>query len=94
MRLSWQATVLNYLARLLVSLTFVAIVLVFSVAHAIPVAIIWGILLVVFLSYWITVNVKTEKRVLEIGKHLLVTLIMIVLSRYVGLLIAARFPQA
>ena len=94
MKLSWQATVLNYLARLLVSLTFVAIVLVFSVANAIPVAIVWGILLVALFSYWITVSVKLEKRALEIGKHLLVTLVMIVLSRYVGLLIAAHFPQA
>jgi hypothetical protein len=72
----------------------VAIVLAFSVAHAIPVAIVWGILLVALFSYWITISVKLEKRALEIGKHLLVTLIMIVLSRYVGLLIAAHFPQA
>ena len=94
MRLSWQATLLNYLARLLVSLTFVTIVLVFSVAHAIPVAIVWGILLVALFSYWIAVSVKLEKKALEIGKHLLVAVIMIVLSRYVGLLIAAHFPQA
>jgi hypothetical protein len=94
MRLSWQATVLNFLARLLVSLSFVAIVLVFSVAHAIPVAMVWGILLVVILSYWITLSVKLHNKTLEVGKHLLVALIMIVLSRYVGLLIAAHFPQA
>ena len=94
MRLSWQATLLNYLARLLVSLSFVAIVLVFPVAHAIPVTIIWGNLLLVLLSYWITVSLKLEKKALEIGKHLLVALIMIVASRYVGLLIAAHFPQA
>jgi apolipoprotein N-acyltransferase len=94
MRLSWQATVLNFLARLLVSLSFVAIVLVFSVAHAIPIAMVWGILLVILLSYWITISVKLDNKALEVGKHLLVALVMIVLSRYVGLLIAAHFPQA
>ena len=95
MRLSWAATALNFLARLLVSFSFVAIVLLFSVVRAIPVAIGWGLLLVVLLSYWVTASAKpaTSNRALEIGKHLLIALIVIAASRYVGTLIAGYFPQ-
>ena len=93
-RLSWQTTALNFLARVLVCLSFAAVVLIFSVAHAIPVAVVWGILLVVLLSYWGTARARMDNRsrALQIGKYLLIAVAVMVASRYVGILIAAHFP--
>jgi len=89
-RLSLLTTVLNFSARLFVCLSFIAIVLVFSTSHAIPVAVVWGLLLLVLLSYLITKVNKTNS-IIEISKHVMVAVIVIILSLYVGGLIAARF---
>jgi len=84
------ATALNFASRLLVSLSFVAIVLIFSIARAIPVAIVWGLLLLTLLSYIITKS-NQENSLREIAKHVLVAVIVIALSRVVGTLIVERF---
>ncbi len=89
-RLSLLSTVLNFGSRLLVSLSFIGIVLGFSTSRSIIVAIVWGLLLLVLLSYLITRNNK-ENSVLEIVKHILVAIVVIILSLYVGSLIAANF---
>ena len=89
-RLSLFAATLSFVSRLLVSLSFIAIVLVFSIRQAIPAAIVWGLLLLTLISYLITRSRK-EPSVLEILKHLLVAVAAIALSRYAGSLIAQHF---
>jgi vacuolar iron transporter family protein len=90
-KMSLLATALSFLARLVVSLSFVAIVLVFSVSQAIPIAIVWGLLLLTLISYLITKSRNRGSCIHEIGKHLLVAVIVIALSRYVGDLIGRYF---
>ena len=89
-RLSLLATALSFVSRLLVSFSFIAIVLMFSISKAIPAAIVWGLLLLTFISYLINKNRKNPS-VLEILKHLLVAVAVIALSRYAGDLIAKHF---
>lgn len=89
-RLSAFATMLNFTARLLVSASFIAIVLFFSTSTAIALAIGWGLFLLIVLSYFITLNNKVRS-VPEIVKHVLVAVVVIILSRWVGNLIAAHF---
>lgn len=89
-RLSLLATVLNFTARLIVSLSFIGIVLLFTTARSIPVAIVWGLLLLVLLSYLITKTNKSNS-IAEIFKHVMVGVVVVALSRYVGGLIAAWF---
>ena len=89
-KLSSLATVLNFLSRLLVSLSFVAIVLILPTSQAIIVGILWALLLLNFVSYLITRR-NRENSILEIAKHVLVALIVIALSRWVGSLIAEYF---
>ncbi len=89
-RLSRQATILNFLARLLISLSFVAIVLALPVSQSILIGVIWGLLLLTFLSYLITRS-NHENSMSEIAKHVLVAVIVILLSRYVGYLIGNYF---
>ncbi len=89
-KLSAFATVLNFLARLLVCASFIAIVLLFTTGQAIPIAIVWGLVLLVLLSVLITKANGTESWS-EITKHVLVAIVVIVLSRWAGALIARHF---
>jgi len=89
-RLSALATGLNFLSRLLVSLSFVAVVLILPLSQAILVGIVWALLLLIFISYLITKS-DHENSISEIIKHVLVAVFVIVLSRCVGSLIASYF---
>ena len=89
-RLSLLATILNFLSRLLICLSFVAIVLLFPISQAISVGIVWGLLLLIFISDLI-IRSNHENSISEIIKHVLVAVIVILLSRYVGYLIAEAF---
>ncbi len=91
-RMSVLATALNFATRLLVSLSFVAIVLLMSVERSVVVAVIWGLVLLTFVSFVIVKATKSRRSpALEIAKHLVVAAVVIVVSRYVGLLIAESF---
>jgi VIT1/CCC1 family predicted Fe2+/Mn2+ transporter len=89
-RLSLLSTVLNFLSRLVVSLSFIGIVLLFTTSQSIVAAIIWGLLLLILLSYLISLSNK-ENSLKEIFKHILVAIVVIVLSRWAGGLIAKHF---
>jgi len=88
--LPFFTAVLNFFARLLTSLSFVVIVLVFSVPDAVPVAIVWGLFLMILVSYLITKK-RSQGTLVEIIKHVLVAVIVIALSRLVGTLISEHF---
>jgi VIT1/CCC1 family predicted Fe2+/Mn2+ transporter len=89
-RLSLLATILNFPSRLLISLSFVAIVLVFPISQSILVGIVWGLLLLTLISYLITRS-NHENSLSEIIKHVLIAVFVILMSRYVGYLIARYF---
>jgi VIT1/CCC1 family predicted Fe2+/Mn2+ transporter len=89
-RLSLLSTVLNFLSRLLISCTFVAIVLVLPMNHAILVGLVWGLLLIILISYLISRSNK-DNPATEIIKHVMTAVIAIALSRYLGYVIAAHF---
>lgn len=89
-RLSLLATILNFLSRLLVSLTFVALVLIFPPSQAIIVGIVWALLLLILVSYLVTRS-HHENSILEIIRHVLIAVIVILLSWCVGHLIAEYF---
>jgi VIT1/CCC1 family predicted Fe2+/Mn2+ transporter len=89
-RQSSLATVLNFLSRLLVSLSFIDIVLIWPTSQAIIIGIVWALLLLTLISYLITRR-NHENSISEILKHVLIAVIVIVLSRCIGSLIADYF---
>jgi vacuolar iron transporter family protein len=89
-KLSLLATSLNFFSRLLVSCSFIVIVLMFSISNSIIIAVVWGLFLLTLISYLIARSNK-ENAILEIIKHLLIAVIVIILSRYVGNLISGYF---
>jgi MFS family permease len=89
-KLSSLATALNFLSRLPVSFSFIAIVLIFRISQAIIVGIVWALLLLILISYLMTRR-NHESSILGIIKHVLIAVVVIVLSRCVGYLIADYF---
>jgi VIT1/CCC1 family predicted Fe2+/Mn2+ transporter len=89
-RLSLLSTTLNFLSRLLISCTFIAIVLALPLAHALYIGLIWGLLLIVFISYLISRSNK-DNPVKEMAIHVLIAVVVIALSRYLGHVIAVYF---
>ena len=84
------ATILNFLSRLLISFSFIVIVLIFPTSQAMIVGIVWAFLLLALISYLITRR-NGQNSVLEIIKHVLIAVVVIALSRWVGRLIAGHF---
>ena len=89
-RLSSLATALNFLSRLIVSFSFIAIVLIFPTPQAIIVAIVWALLLLNLISYVLT-RTTHKNSVLEIINHVSIAVVVIVLSRWLGCVIADHF---
>lgn len=83
-------TILNFLARLLTSFSFILIVLLFPVKDSVVIAIVWGLVLLTIVSYLITRR-RNKGSVVETIKHVLVAVVVIALSRLVGTLISEHF---
>ncbi len=86
---AFRATLTNFVARLLVALSFVGVVLVFSARAAPAVAAVWGALLLGALSYALA-RVRRVGPWGEIAKHLVVAVAVMVVSRFLGEWIAAH----
>ncbi len=91
-RFSLLSTTLNFCSRLLVSFTFIAIVVFLPMAHALYVGLIWGLLLIGLISYLISRS-NRENAVREIAIHVLTAVVVIALSRFLGYEIAALFAR-
>lgn len=82
----WGATVATFLSKFLFSLTFVIPVLLLSLPVAIIVSLIWGLSILTVLSYAMARS-QGEQPWKIIGEHLLIAVIVIILTHYVGDLI-------
>ncbi|MBC8554260.1 MAG: hypothetical protein H8D23_32020 [Candidatus Brocadiales bacterium] len=82
----WTATVATFLSKLY-AITFVIPVLIFDLPVAININLLWGVSLLTILSYFLAKNqgVKPWKVILE---HLIITVVVIILTHYLGVFIA------
>lgn len=83
----WQATIATFLSKLIFALTFLAPFLFLELKSAVIASIIWGILLITSFSYYVAK--KTNRSVTgSIIEHLVITIIVIVATNYVGTAVA------
>jgi VIT1/CCC1 family predicted Fe2+/Mn2+ transporter len=83
----WAATIFTFISKLIFTLTFAIPFLIFSLKTAILAAIIWGILLLIFLNF-IIAKIKQENSVMLITEHVLLAIFVIVISHGVGNVVA------
>lgn len=82
----WEATIVTFLAKLIFALTFIIPFLFFDLNISTIVAIIWGMLLLIILSY--KVGKKDKKIPWEvILEHLTIAVVVVLVSYYLGALI-------
>jgi len=86
----WEATFSTFFAKFFIAITFVFPVLLFPLGTAIIVSIIWGLLLLGILSY-VLARAQELNPLAVIGEHLIIALLVVILTHYVGDLIKAAF---
>jgi len=87
---NWISTLTNFFSRLLVSLGFVFIIAMLSLNIATIVSIIYGLLVMSAISYIIAINKKINPFI-SVFEHILITTVVILLSKYVGGFIISKF---
>ena len=86
----WQSTLSTFIAKFLFALTFVIPVLLFELNTAIIVSVAWGLLALSILSFEIAKD-QNKKPWKVVGEHLLIAAVVIVITHFVGDLIASVF---
>ncbi|NPE26685.1 hypothetical protein HNV12_01625 [Methanococcoides sp. SA1] len=86
----WAATVTTFLSKLITALTFLFPVLIFPLQTAIIVNLIWGLTLIIIFNY-ILAKSKNESPLSVITEHLGITILVIVITFYIGKAIAFYF---
>jgi hypothetical protein len=82
-RSAFRATLTNFVARLLITLSFVMIAMLLAYPYAGIVALVWGFFLLTGLSYALAMERRVSPMA-EIGKHLGVAVLVIAASRVIG----------
>jgi len=80
----------TFVAKLFAALSFVIPMFFFDLGTAVLIDIIWGLLLVGIFSFFIARN-RGEKPFWVVFKHLIVTIVVIIITNYSGVLIATYF---
>ena len=83
----WLTTIFTFLSVCGFSLTFAVPILLFRLKTAIFIAISWGIVLLILLNFRIA-KIRKENPIRLISEHLLLALLVIIISYWVGNLIA------
>jgi len=81
----WEATFSTFLSKLVFALTFVIPVLLFELKTAMIISVIWGVLLISILSFYISKK-SNHSPLRIILEHLILTIFVIVVTYYLGLL--------
>jgi vacuolar iron transporter family protein len=82
----------NFTTRLILALTFVLIVLLLPSFWALVVSSVWGLSLLAILSYLISKTKETHP-LREVGWHIVVALLVIAGSKFLGYLILNKIPK-
>jgi VIT1/CCC1 family predicted Fe2+/Mn2+ transporter len=86
----WQATAATFLTKIIYTLTYLIPVLLFQLQTGIYVAVGWGLFVISWLSYIIAKSQK-EKPAHVIFEHLVITIVVILITHYLGIWISNIF---
>ncbi|MEJ2298500.1 MAG: hypothetical protein P8X94_08375 [Woeseiaceae bacterium] len=86
----WSATVMTFLTKFVFSISFTVPLLLLPLGPAVVASVIWGLLVIVVLSYFLAKS-QEERPLFIIGEHLGIAIVVIVLSHYIGVWVAATF---
>ena len=86
----WIATIVTLLTKMVMALTFLIPVLLMDLGNAIYVSVVWGLSVIVILSY-ILAKRSGDKPLSVIGEHLTIAVAVIFATHFVGDWVAIHF---
>ncbi|MFA5141794.1 MAG: hypothetical protein WC471_02390 [Candidatus Woesearchaeota archaeon] len=86
----WEATIMTFVAKFLFAMTFVVPIMFFSLTRAVEICILWGLLILGLYSYYLARRERIPPSKV-IGEHLIIALIVVILTHYIGNVIAIVF---
>ena len=86
----WEATIATFLAKFIFALTFIVPVLLLELGPAVGLSVVWGLSVLGLLSYGLGKE-EGEQPLKVVLEHLLIAVVVILLTHYVGTWIAAVF---
>ena len=86
----WESTIATFLSKFVFALTFIVPLLLFKLSTAVIVSIIWGLSLISAFSFYLARQQKAKPWKI-VTEHLVIALVVIVATHYVGKLIAGVF---
>ena len=86
----WESTFSTFLGKFIFALTFIIPVLLLKLSTAILVSVIWGMFLLSILSFYLAKDQRV-KPWLVIGEHLIIALIVVTLTHYLGDWLSFKF---
>lgn len=82
-RLIWRATIATFLSKFLFGISFLIPLIFFELNEAIKISLVYGLMLIIGISYLIAEKQKKSK-LHAIVEHLLITIVVITLTYYIG----------
>jgi VIT1/CCC1 family predicted Fe2+/Mn2+ transporter len=86
----WSATIMTFVTKFVFSISFAVPLLLLPLGPAVIASVVWGLLVIVVLSYLLARSQK-ERPLYIIGEHLGIAVLVLVLSHYIGVWVAATF---
>jgi hypothetical protein len=79
----WSATIATFMAKFFFALTFIVPVLLLPLLTAIIVSLIWGLCILIVLSYFVA-KAQGEQPWKIVGEHVLIAIVVIAVTHWVG----------
>ena len=86
----WESTICTFAAKFVFAMTFVVPILLFPLTAAIVVSVVWGLSTLSIFSLYMAKD-QGERPWKVVGEHLLIAMVVIIITHYVGHLIASTF---
>jgi vacuolar iron transporter family protein len=86
----WEATIATFFTKLIIASSFIIPLLIWNLSLAVKINIAWGFLLLIIFNYYLAKS-KKENPWLVIGEHLLIAVVVIIITFFVGRFIAINF---
>ena len=86
----WESTIFTFLSKFIFASTFVIPILLFPLTTAVMISVIYGLLLLAIFSFYLA-KTQRQKTWMVISEHLIIAIVVIILTHYIGDLINKSF---
>ena len=86
----WSATIMTFVTKFVFSISFAVPLLLLPLSTAVIASVAWGMLVIIVLSYFLARS-QDESPLAIIGEHLLIAILVVVFSHYIGVWVANNF---